>query len=186
MNAINLVQTALRTMVVAFAASMWALALCGCAGLTVSGAAPASPEDKKAEGFRYYQAKPFLFVHADGKGSLSSEVIWLPDPSKIMSIHPYAVFASNSTILKFTNGTLDEASATVDETVVPTAILSALASANVVKFIDTTASPLPNTGDVPAPYLFRILYDTAHGTIILKGNAATYRIKATVVKAGAK
>jgi hypothetical protein len=186
MNALNLVQPTLRTTVVAFVACMSALDLCGCAGITVSGAAPASPEDTKAEGFRYYQAKPFLFVHADGKGSLSSELIWLPDPSKIMSIHPYAVLASNSTTLKFTNGTLDEASATVDETVVPSAILSALASANVVKFIDTTASPLPNTGDVPAPYLFRILYDTTNGTVIFKGNAATYRIKATVVKSGAK
>lgn len=161
------------------ATSALVLILSACAGVTVQNATNQA-DDKKAKGFRYYQAKPFLFVHADGKGSLSSEVVWLPDPAKIMSIRPYAVMASNSTTLKFTNGTLDEASVTVDETVVPTAILSAIASANVFKFIDSTQSPLPGTGDVPSPYLFRILYDKDKGTIVLKGDAATYRIKATV------
>jgi hypothetical protein len=179
MRDINCRRISWRNLLVQTAVWPLVLILSACAGITVQNAT--KPEDdKKAGGFRYYQAKPFLFVHADGKGSLSSEVVWLPDPAKILSIHPYAVMASNSTTLKFTNGTLDEASVTVDETVVPTAVLSAIASAGVFKFIDQSQSALPATGDVPAPYLFRILYDGTTGTVVLKGDAAIYRIKATV------
>ena len=58
--------------------SLGALALSACAGLT---ARPITSVDDEANatGFRYYENAPFLFVHTDGKGGPTAEIVMLPD-----------------------------------------------------------------------------------------------------------
>lgn len=109
-------------------------------------------------GFRYYDTAPFLFVHSDGKGGVTGEVVWLPDMSVKRSIRPYAYLSSNDATIKFTNGTLSEASANVDETVIPDAIVKALTSIAQAGIV--TAEARADQGKCPKltspPYLYRI------------------------------
>lgn len=141
-----------------------AVILSGCAGLSVG---PVVSDDK-AKGYRFYQPAPFLFVRSDGKGGLTSEIIYLPDTTQKMSVRPYAVLASNNATLSFSNGILTEAAAVVDETVVPVAIVDALSKAAAAAI----AADLPQNpqATAPVPYLFKI---TVHsGSITLSGGPA--------------
>jgi len=154
----------------------------GCAGLD---AYPInSPADEKnAVGFRYYETAPFLFVHSDGKGGLAAEIVWLPDTTREMSIHPYAYVASNDATLTFTNGVLTEAKAIGDETQVAAAALDSLS-----KFLATVGPGLnaikqlaQQAPQAPPPYLFKIVVTengiTLHGgppdNLIIRLPAAT-------------
>jgi hypothetical protein len=158
------------------------LSLSGCAGLTTATIKPrvvggvacdtASPRtycdnDTKAEGFRYFQEAPFLFVHSDGNGGVSSEIVWLPDTTKKMSVRPYAFLATNKTSLSFTNGMLTESSVTVDETVIPNAVLSAIVTA-VGRGADGLAG-----AQIPVPYLYKITFDPVTGDATLTGGFPT-------------
>jgi hypothetical protein len=141
-----------------------ALILSGCAGLSVG---PVK-DDNSARGYRYYQPAPFLFVRSDGKGGLSSEIIYLPDTTQKMQARPYAVLASNDATLSFSNGMLTAASITADETVVPVAFLDALTKvAGAAIAADQPKSP---QATAPVPYLFKIIVRT--GSIELKGGPA--------------
>ena len=157
--------------------------LSACAGITVK---PVENE-KQVDGFRYYEMAPFLFIHTDGKAGVSSEIVWLPDQTRKMSIHPYSILASNNTTLKFNNGMLTESSATVDETVVPNAILTALAAAAKVLPFKAGPQPAPTpsiaTGQVPVPYLYKISVN-AKGEVILSGGSPPININATVLMQG--
>jgi hypothetical protein len=157
-----------------------------CAGITVVPVTQGQ-DTEDIDGFRYYQTAPFLFIHTDGKGGVTSEIVWLPDQTRKMSIHPYSILASNNTTLKFTNGMLTEASNTVDETVVPNAILTALATtANLLKFGVPVPAPSGTQGTIPTPYLYKISIDK-EGNVILSGGHPAIIIKATILRqAGAK
>jgi hypothetical protein len=124
--------------------------------------------DTNAKGFRYFEEAPFVFVHSDGKGGISAEIVWLPDTTKKMSIKPYAFLATNKVSLSFTNGMLTEASSTVDETVIPEAVLSAIVAA-VVKGAETTSGQ----AQLPLPYLFKITFDATSGEATLLGGFPT-------------
>jgi len=139
-------------------------ALSGCAGMTFS----SDQITKDLHGVRYYQTAPFLFVRSDGKGGLTSEIVYLPDTTEVMSVRPYAFMATNDAALTFTNGVLTEASATVDETVVPNAFVDALGKVATAAM----AADLPAGADasVPPPYLFKITVDGQK--ITLEGGAA--------------
>lgn len=150
-----------------------AMALSGCAGLS----AGVVSDDGKDLGYRYYAPAPFLFVHSDGKGGLSSEIVYLPDTTQTMSLRPYAVLASNNATLTFSNGMLTEATAVVDETAVPTAFLDALSkAASAAIAADLPAGP---QATAPPPYLFRIIVHT--NSIELKGGKAFAKDGATPV-----
>jgi hypothetical protein len=158
------------------------LSLAGCAGMsykTVDGGAGGAA-DQKEDGVRYYEAAPYLFIHSDGKGGVTGEIVWLPDRSVLKAVHPYAWFASNSVTLKFTNGVLQEASSTVDETVIPNAVLSAAAS--FFKF--AAVKQQTNVGQVPVPYLFRIV--TTGDSVELKGGPVTTSPIYATVSQGSK
>lgn len=132
----------------------------GCAGITTK---PLSKDPSKAAsdpGIRYVQDAPFLLVYSDGKGGLNSDVLFLPDTSQKMSVHPYAVLASNKTTLNFTKGVLTSQKTTVDETIVPKAVLSALetAAGAAIKAAFNVPGERAQT-ELPAPFLFRILVD---------------------------
>lgn len=126
------------------------LALMGCAGLDV---APVS-DDQIDLGYRYYAQAPFLFVRSDGKGGLTSEIIFLPDTTQEMSARPYAYLANNNTTLSFSNGTLTEANVVGDETVVPVALADALGKAASAAIAANAPGNL--TATAPVPYLFKI------------------------------
>jgi hypothetical protein len=124
----------------------------GCAGLdmhTISN----NEADESEHGFRYYDTSPFLLVYSDNKGGLTSKLLYLPDMAKKRSIKPYNYLASNNTTLKFEDGRLTSAKAVVDETVIPTAILTSLEK------IATSSIKAANAGknEIPGPYLFRIV-----------------------------
>jgi hypothetical protein len=135
----------------------------GCAGLK---ATPLLSEvdDNAAKGFRYYENAPFLFIHTDGKGGLTSEIVMLPDTSRRMSIEPYAFLSSNNTNLTFSNGTLTESSSQVDTTAVASAGLDALA-----KYLGAlVAADLPPAQAAP-PYLYKIYI--SNGKVSLLGGS---------------
>ena len=112
-----------------------ALLLGGCAGTIVqpirygdSAGAPGIADDA-AGGIRYYETAPFLLVYSDGKGGLQSQILYLPDRTRMRSIDPYAYFASNEATLVFDHGILTQGKTVVDETLVPKAIVGVLEKA---------------------------------------------------------
>ncbi len=122
----------------------------GCAGLDVK---PAKTTD---DGFRYYGTAPFLLVYTDNNGGLKSEIHYLPDLTKEMSIKPYSYLASNKSTLKFEKGRLTSAKAVVDETTIPTSVIKGLESV-ATALIKASNASTPQY-QIPAPYLFRIVY----------------------------
>jgi hypothetical protein len=131
--------------------------LAGCAGLDVGPVA----DDTKDSGLRYYPSVPFLFVRSDGKGGLSTDIVYLPDTTQKMSIRPYAYMASNDATLTFTNGTLGEAKMVADETAVPAAILDAASKAAVAAaaadMVGGTSGAPSGPAKAPVPYLYKII-----------------------------
>ena len=126
------------------------LIVSGCAGLNVK------PAEQSDDGFRYYGTAPFLLVYTDNKGGLESEVHYLPDLTKEMSIKPYNYLASNKSTLKFEKGRLTSAKAVVDETAIPTSVIKGLEK--VATALIKAANASAPQYEVPAPYLFRIVY----------------------------
>lgn len=140
-------------------------ALSGCAGMS----AGVVRDDTNERGYRYYAPAPFLFVRSDGKGGLTSEIVYLPDTTQKLTVRPYAVLAANNATLSFTNGMLTEASVVGDETAVPIGFLDALTKAASAAI----AADLPAGSDAkaPVPYLYRIVVQGT--TVKLTGGPAT-------------
>ena len=128
-----------------------ALGVTGCAGLEMRNIV-SDTDDNIALGFRYYDTSPFLLIYTDGKGGLKSEILYLPDSTKKHSIRPYSYGATNDATFTFKEGRLTGAKATVDETVLPVAAVSALEK------VATSLVKAANAGNegIPGPYLFRI------------------------------
>jgi hypothetical protein len=128
----------------------------GCAGLDTE---PVTTVEKDAEvrGFRYYRTAPFLLVYTDNTGGLISKVYYLPDMTKKMSLKPYNYLSKNDATLTFDKGRLTQAKAVVDETVVPSAVISGLetVATSIIKAANAPAKA--EKQEVPSPYLFRIL-----------------------------
>src|SRR5262245_1428713 len=100
------------------------LVLCvGCSGMTVMPIR--SPEDdQKATGFRYYESSPYILVYSDGT-SLKSDLLYLPDRTRKMSVELFDFLSSNTTKLTFLNGILTSADTEGDATAVPKAVIEA-------------------------------------------------------------
>jgi hypothetical protein len=132
----------------------------GCAGLTVK---PVGTNESKVHGFRYYEPSPYLLVYTDNRGGLTTRLLWLPDQTKKRSARPYAYLASNDVTLSFTNGVLTQAAVTVDETIVPKAVVEALeqAAALAVKGAGFREAAAEQQNIVPPPYLFKIVVESA-------------------------
>lgn len=141
------------------------LALTGCAGLSTG--SPDPKQNDTTDGFRYYETSPFLLITTDGKGGLESKVLYLPDTTKLRTIKPYSFAAKNQATLTFDKGTLVQAKAVVDETIVPTAIVGALEK------VAIAAIKGGNGGaeGIPSPFLFRI-YSNGDGIWSLEGGQA--------------
>lgn len=143
------------------------LIIAACAGTTVQRV----PDSKNAEidGIRYYQSAPFLLVFSNGKGNITSQLVYLPDTTRMMALDPYAFAASNDSTFKFTNGLLQEATTVVDETLVPKAIVTALGTAASTAFAAfNTPVDAGVPLEAPPPMLFRIV-QLSNGTWALVG-----------------
>lgn len=126
----------------------------GCAGITAKPVPDADADT--TSGFRYYDTSPFLLMYTDGKGGLTSKLMYLPDTTKLRSIAPYNVLANNTTTLKFDHGRLLGAKAVVDEAAIPSAIVASLEKIAVAALKVAALNASPEQG-IPAPYLFRIV-----------------------------
>ena len=152
------------------------LALGGCAGLS-TGSLVTQKEIDEGDGFRYYDTSPFLLITSDGKGGLKSKVLYLPDSTKLRTIKPYSFAAKNDATLTFDKGTLVQAKAVVDETIVPTAIVGALEKVATARIKAANGG----TGGIPSPYLFRIHGDSA-GNWSLQGGQALDNDKPVLIR----
>jgi hypothetical protein len=114
-------------------------------------------QDAKADGFRYYDASPYLIVHSNADGTLAIRLEYLPGPNKKMSVRPKATAAKLETTLEFERGTLKSSKSLADATVVPKAILDA--AAKILPFVleDPEKIAALEEYKVPQPYLFKIL-----------------------------
>ncbi|MEQ1515122.1 MAG: hypothetical protein ABL931_01380 [Usitatibacteraceae bacterium] len=143
------------------AALLLSVILSSCAGVDFRSIpyTTADTADKEANGFRYYDTSPFLLVYTDGKGGLTSSVLYLPDTTKLRTVHPFAYGAKNDTTLTFDNGRLAQSKSVVDETVIPKAVLSALEKVGTAMAKAANAKEAKPEALIPTPYLFRIIYD---------------------------
>lgn len=155
----------MRNIALVFAASYFCS---GCAGVAVHSLGSDPDADKKAQGFRYWQTAPFLFVRSDGQGGLSGEIKWLPDTTQKMSARLFAVFASNESKLDFTSGMLTNATIKANEAEVVTASLTALGKVLVASAADAPARVPPDR--VPVPHIYKIVIQG--GKLSLTGGAA--------------
>jgi len=140
------------------------LALCGCAGTNVSRISNENYKvagkynDEQADGIRYYESAPFLLVYSDGKGSLKSELLYLPDLTQKRVIDPFNFLAANNSTLTFVNGILTQGKTIVDETVVPKAMIGALEKAAAASLAGTlNAAGIASPTQLPPPQLFKIV-----------------------------
>ena len=141
--------------------SLVSMTLTSCAGLEVK---PVTPQTESgAKGFRYYEPAPHLLVYTNNQGGLTSQILFLPDLDREMSIRPYNYLATSNVQLAFTNGMLSNTTSSIDETVIPKALISAvekvasaagpLAAANEA----TTSVPQLSNNVVPAPSIYKIV-----------------------------
>jgi len=139
----------------AFAYAGISFLLSACAGLKLE-SIPNDDADKASTGFRYYDSAPFLLVHTDNKGGLTSQVLYLPDLTRKRAAAPYNYLASNKTTLTFDKGKLQQSKSVVDETIVPAAVISGLEK--IATAAVKAAANAANAGDtIPPPMLFRIV-----------------------------
>lgn len=174
---------------VAFAAAAIAvgasLGLSGCAGLSVKTIDGKSNTETSVHGFRYYQPAPYLMVFTDNDGGLTSQIVYLTDRTKKMSVRPYAYLASNEVTLKFQDGMLTNASTTVDETIVPKAALDGLKDILTAAVKGSAFNESTNKQTTaPAPSLYKIVVDG--GSIKLIGGQAEYEGKLSIINTGIK
>jgi hypothetical protein len=131
--------------------------LVGCAGYS---ARPlnGSVDNANAQGIRYYEPAPFLLVYSDGKGNLTSQIIMMPDTSKLMVMDLHAFAAKNNSTLTFDDGVLTSSKFVVDSTAVPAALIDTIKTLGTAAI--SSAFNAPDSGTtrrIPAPYLFKIV-----------------------------
>lgn len=113
---------------------------------------PVSGDDKEV-GIRYYESAPYLLVYSDSKGGIKTQILHLPDQTRLLSAHPKSKLASLKSTLKFQNGVLTSSEETIDTTAVPSAILDAVKT-----IVPSLIAAIEKRGDeVPAPYLYKIV-----------------------------
>lgn len=157
-------RAAIRAVIGAVSGAAFGL-LAGCAGIDAR--APKATDLADDLGFRYYETSPFLLMYTDGKGGLISQVLYLPDATKLRTVRPYAYGAKNDSTLKFEKGRLVQAKAVVDEAIIPAAVVSALEKVATASIKAMNS----NRNGIPSPYLFRIVGDSEGGWNLKGGQA---------------
>lgn len=155
--------------------------LVGCANTTHQ---PVQDENS-VSGIRYYDTSPYLLIYPSHGGGIHASIEHLPDPTKKMSVDPYAYMAKNKSILTFTSGVLTKTEENIDTTVVPVAILDTIKGAADIFFeAFNTVVDKENEYVMPAPSIFKIVY--VDDQVLLVGGTADTVVKMTVVPQAAK
>ncbi|MFD0894772.1 hypothetical protein KBB96_04860 [Luteolibacter ambystomatis] len=130
------------------------LALSGCAGTTFHRVT----DDSKDEGLRYVETSTYLLVTTDNNGGVKSEILTLPDRSRLHSARPWALMSSNETTLTLSEGALAGTSSTLDTSKVPAAIADAVKTFGPLLVGANTKDGTPEASkSVPGPRLFKIM-----------------------------
>jgi hypothetical protein len=132
-----------------------ALILTSCAGVDIKRVEP--DKDNEAGGIRYYEPAPFLLIYSDAQGNLKSEIVILPDVTNKRSIDPFAVLATNNSVLTFSNGMLTQGKITIDETVVPTQVFESIKAIAGTIAGAAFDAPEQKATTIPSPHLYRII-----------------------------
>lgn len=120
-------------------------------------------EDATDLGIRYYGLSPYLIAYSNGKGGVATEIKYLPDPAKKMSVTPETTLADIKSTLQFENGALTSATDTGDATAIPQAVRAAVEKLGTALIAGAGNEPdglNPAEGQVPAPYIYRIVVRT--------------------------
>jgi hypothetical protein len=159
--------------------------LSGCAGVNVFDVSD-SQADAQADGFRYYEKATFLIITADGRGGVDAKVHQICDTTRKRAVDPYAVMANNNMVLDLDYGCLAGEQVTIDETVVPKAMISAIktAATTAAGFLFDAASAgsgeAARVGTYPGPVIYRLTVE--NGSVVLRGAAAPQDIRVTITQ----
>jgi hypothetical protein len=142
-------------------------------------------DDLRAKGFRYYESSPYILVYSDGK-ALKSDLIYLPDRTRKMSVELFDFISSNTAKLTFSNGVLTSSEVEGDSTAVPKAVvesakqvaIAAAKSAAAFSAVEEEKKPFL----APPPCLFKLVIDEKVPRLI--GSNPTINIKLNVPKGG--
>ena len=149
----------------------------GCASIDSS-----EDTDGTRTGIRYYNSAPFILAYSDGKGGVTSEIVYLPDTTRVMSLDATAFFAQNKTVMSFDQSVLTASETTANAAEVPKAVIEAAKSIAVAQ-VGSGNVPVSDTPkEIPAPYLFRIHYDPTTKEWKLVGGQAESPVKSTFVR----
>lgn len=113
--------------------------------------------DKTNDGIRYYNSSPYLLVYSNGKGGLVTQILFIADPTKKMSVKVNSFLSTAQTTMEFDNGVYKSAKNTIDATAFPQAIIKAVQAVGVELLSAANAPSNSSTASLPAPYLYRIL-----------------------------
>ena len=152
------------------------LVIAGCASID------SHEEDDTSTGIRYYNSAPFILAYSDGKGGVTTEVVYLPDTTRVMSLDATAFLAQNKTVLSFKRSVLTASETTADATELPKAVLEAAKNLAVAGIGSGNLPTDHTTNEIPAPYLYRIHYDPKEEAWRLEGGLADSIIKSTFVR----
>ena len=109
-------------------------------------------------GLRYVETSTYLLVTTDNNGGVKSEILTLPDRSRLHSARPWALMSSNETTLTLSEGALAGTSSTLDTSKVPAAIADAVKSFG-TKLVGANTKGTTDPGKtVPGPRLFKIMF----------------------------
>lgn len=146
------------------AAGLAILATSCSAGMTVRRVS----DDSSEVGIRYYDSAPYLLVHTNNDGGLTTRILYLPDLGRKMAVRPYNRGSSLKLTLNFANGVLTRADSTVDQTKLPAAVVSAIekTAGAALAALSPANAPKAASPEVPTPYLFKIVIKGSSVTLV--------------------
>src|SRR5262245_18767231 len=83
-------------------------------------------ETSKSKGIRYYNPSAYLLVYPNGKGGLTTQLLYIADPFKKMSMKPVAFMAKTKLTDEFEKGVYKKGNDEMDATGFPKAIVDAV------------------------------------------------------------
>lgn len=136
-------------------------------------------KDPDDTGFRYYNSSPYLLAYSNGKGGVTTQIIYLPDPEKKMTATPHNFLANLQVTMEFDKGVYKSGKTTTDGTVVLSSIMKAVETAAPIMLALLNA-PEVTEREVPAPYLYKIV--TQGDNINFIGGQGDISVKVNILK----
>jgi hypothetical protein len=115
-------------------------------------------QEDNVDGIRYYNSSPYLLAYSNGKGGIITQVLYIADPFKKMSMKPKTFLANAQSTMEFSKGIYKNSKTIADATAVPSAIIKAVEIAATV-LIAAANKPVDNSLQIPAPYLYKIIVE---------------------------